>query len=96
MGLIRENTELKAQQYADLKAQGLQQQLGAQAAWNATQEGVIRCQAQQLAQLYTLTQLTIPNRNLNPGYGPADVRPAPPPIPPVTEAAATTTTGTGN
>lgn len=98
MGLISENNQLKAQQYADMKAAGLQAQLGQQSVWNATQEGVLRCQAQQLAQLYTLTQLTIPNRNVAPGWGPVDVRPIPP-TPPVqsgTEVANTTTTGTGN
>ena len=97
MGLITENTQLKAQQYTDMKANGLQQQIGAQAVWNATQEGVLRCQAQQLAQLYSLTQLMIPNRNVAPGWGPAEVRPMPPfpPVTPPTESATTTSTGTG-
>lgn len=66
MNLIQENTLLKANQYSDNRANGLQQQMNAQAVWNATQEGVIRCQAQQLAQLYTLTQLTVPARNIFP------------------------------
>ena len=88
LGLIRENAELKAQQYADMRANGLQQQISAQAVWNATQEGVIRCQAQQLAQLYTLTQLAVPARNIFPA-----------PVLPVadtgTVANNTATTGTG-
>ena len=54
MGLISENTQLKAQQYTDARANGLQAQIGQQAVWNATQEGLIRNQAQQLAQLYSL------------------------------------------
>ena len=97
MGLITENTQLKAQQYTDMKANGLQQQIGAQAVWNATQEGVIRCQAQQLAQLYSLTQLVVPNRNVSPGWGPVDVRPIPPIIPVQngTDAGGTTTANTG-
>lgn len=75
MALIQENTLLKANQYSDNRANGLQQQLSQQAVWNATQEGVIRCQAQQLAQLYSMTRLTIPNANVSPGWGPVDVYP---------------------
>ena len=71
LGLIRENIELKANQYADMKADGLQRQLGQQAVWNANQEGLIRMQAQQLMQLYGLTKLAIPNNNI--------MFPAPPP-----------------
>lgn len=81
IGLISENNQLKAQQYADMRAYGLQQQISQQAVWNATQEGVLRCQAQQLAQLYTLTQLTIPNGNVSPGWGPVNIFPAPPAVP---------------
>ena len=81
MGLIAENNALKAQQYTDMRANGLQQQISQQAVWNATQEGVLRCQAQQLAQLYSLTQLTIPNGNVMPGWGPVVVAPTPPVVP---------------
>lgn len=82
MGLIQENQQLKAQQYTDMRANGLQAQIGQQAVWNATQEGVLRCQAQQLAQLYTLTQLTIPNGNVSPGWGPVEVVPVAPIVTP--------------
>ena len=78
MGLISENTQLKAQQYADMRATGLQAQISQQAVWNATQEGLIRNQAQQLAQLYSLTQLVVPNGNVSPGWGPVAVVPVPP------------------
>ena len=86
MGLISENNQLKAQQYADARANGLQAQISQQAVWNATQEGVLRCQAQQLQQLYSLTQLTIPNGNVSPGWGPVTVIPTPPPVVPVPPA----------
>ena len=83
MGLIRESmakdaeiANLKAQQYTDNKAAGIQAEISAQAVWNATQEGVIRCQAQQLAQLFGMTRLTIPNANIDPGWGPVEVYPA--------------------
>lgn len=86
MGLITENTQLKSHQYTDMRANGLQAQIGQQAVWNATQEGVLRCQAQQLAQLYTLTKLTIPNGNVSPGWGPVEVVPVAPIIAPTVAA----------
>ena len=86
MGLITENTQLKSQQYTDMRANGLQAQIGQQAVWNATQEGVLRCQAQQLAQLYTLTKLTIPNGTVSPGWGPVEVVPVAPIIAPTVAA----------
>lgn len=86
MGLITENTQLKAERYTDAKAAGLQAQIGQQAVWNATQEGVLRCQAQQLAQLYTLTKLTIPNGNVSPGWGPVEVVPVAPIVAPAVAA----------
>ena len=83
MGLIQESmakdseiASLKAQQYSDGKAAELQAQISQQAVWNATQEGLIRCQAERIAQLYSMTQLTIPNGNINPGWGPVEVYPA--------------------
>lgn len=85
MGLIQENTLLKANQYADTRANGLQQQITNQMVWNATQEGVLRSQAQQIAQLYTLTQLVVPNANVMPGWGPVSVFPTPPTFPTVSD-----------
>lgn len=86
MGLISENNQLKAQQYTDARAAGLKQQISNQAVWNATQEGVLRCQAQQLQQLYTLTKLTIPNGNVAPGWGPVEVVPVAPIVAPAVTA----------
>ena len=84
MGLIRDalakDTEiaaLKSQIYTDNKIAGVHAEISAQAVWNSTQEGVIRCQAQQLAQLFGMTKLTIPNGNVSPGWGPVDVYPIP-------------------
>lgn len=67
MGLIRESlakdTEiaaLKGQLYTDNKIAGVQAEISAQAVWNATQEGILRCQQERLAQLYGLAKLGIP------------------------------------
>ena len=76
MGLISENTLLKANQYADNKAAGLQAQIGQQSVWNATQEGILRSQQEQLAQLYTLTKLVVPNDAVMPGWGSVTIKPA--------------------
>ena len=64
MGLIQENTLLKANQYADRKADALQMQIGQQAVWNATQQGVMALLQNQVTQLFTLTKLGIPATNV--------------------------------
>ena len=74
MGLISENTLLKANQYADAKAQGLQTLIGNQAVWNATEEGLIRAQQQQITQLMSLTKMVVPNANIDPGWGSVSVK----------------------
>jgi len=68
---------LKAQIYTDNKIAVVQGEISAQAVWNATQEGIIRCQQERLAQLFSMTKLTIPNGNVSPGWGPVDVFPVP-------------------
>lgn len=75
MGLIQENTILKAQQYSDVRANGLQQQISNQAVWNATQEGILGMQRQQIDQLYSLTKLVVPNDSVTPGWGPVSIKP---------------------
>lgn len=84
MGLIRdalakdaEIAALKGQLYTDGRIAGVQAEISAQAVWNATQEGIIRCQQERLAQLFGMTRLTIPNANVSPGWGPVDVYPVP-------------------
>ena len=69
MGLIQENTLLKANQYVDNKTLP-------QAVWNATQEGILRSQAEQLQQLYGLTKLVVPNDSVMPGWGGVSIKPA--------------------
>lgn len=96
MGLIRDtlakDTEiaaLKGQLYTDNKIAGVQAEISAQAVWNATQEGVVRMQAAQLAQLYSMTKLVIPNGNVSPGWGPAYVIPDVQPVTPAASGSAT-------
>lgn len=76
MGLISENTLLKANQYSDARANGLQAQIGQQSVWNVTQEGLLRSQQEQIAQLYSLTKLVVPNDSVMPGWGSVTIKPA--------------------
>lgn len=76
MSLIQENTLLKANQYSDNRANGLQMQIGQQSVWNATQEGLLRDQQNQINQLYSLTKLVVPNDNVMPGWGSVTIKPA--------------------
>lgn len=67
---------------------GVQQQLNAQAVWNATQQGLIGCIQGQVAQLQQMTQMVIPNSSVMPGWGPVEITAA-------GGTVATATTGTG-
>ena len=100
MGLIRdalakdaEIAALKGQLYTDGKIAGVQAELSAQAVWNATQEGIIRCQQERLNQLFGMTRLTIPNGNVSPGWGPAFVVPGVPPVPTIQTTPPTVSSG---
>ena len=81
LDLTTENQELKSRLYTnELNTR--------QVAWNAAQEGKIACLEKAVDRLYGMTQLTIPNGNLNPGVGPVQVVPVPPAVPDVAALAA--------
>ncbi len=92
MGLIKdsigqsiENSYLKGQLDTAAKFEGVQRQFAEQMAFNATVSGNVSAVAQQTADLRNnfdrLTRVFVPNDNLAPGYGFANVQPAPP-LPP--------------
>lgn len=98
MGLIKESiakdnkiTLLKAQQYTDQTAMGIQGQIANQNAWNAAQMVNIQNLQYQLGQV---VKPFVPNYALAPGYGMADVRPMPP-FPPVTPVVPPATSSSG-
>lgn len=106
MGLIKESFTkdneialLKSQQYTDKAVMGIQGQLSAQNAWNSAQAVNIQNIQAQLAQVI---KPFVPNYALAPGYGYAQVFPAPNPFfpaPPANDGTVTKdTTGstTGN
>lgn len=101
MELIRESAK-KDDEIVLLKAnQNTDNKLAEVHAYIAGATATTGFMAQQIQQLYSITQLVVPNAHVAPGWGPAAVRPFPPfpPYPPVTPptdaAGTTTTTGTG-
>lgn len=56
-----------------MRFDGIQQQIGAQSVWNATQQGNLACLQRQITQLESMTQLVIPNRSVMPGWGPVEI-----------------------
>ena len=82
LDLTTENQGLKGQLYTNELDKR-------QSVWNAVQQGRIDCLQRQVDQLYTLTRLTVPNSNLNPGVGPVQVVPVPPPAAPADPDVAT-------
>lgn len=104
-----EISELRSNRYTDGVANGLQQQISGQLAWNATQNATLGALQGQIAQLQSMTRIVVPNENVSPGWGRSAVMPvsslppyfAPYPFPPVsgtttTPEAASSTSGTGN
>lgn len=74
--LAHENMELRVQ-LAETRAQAYTDRaIAPQMAINATQQAQLGFAATQIGQLYSLTQLMVPNRNVAPGWGPVDVTPA--------------------
>lgn len=104
-----EISELKSNRYTDAVANGLQQQISGQLAWNATQNATMGALQGQISQLQSMTRIVVPNENVSPGWGRAAVMPVsslppyfvPYPLPPVSgtttpDAASSSSSGTGN
>lgn len=107
-----EISSLKSDRYTDAVANGLQQQINAQAVYNATQNATMGALQGQISQLQGITKLVVPNDNVSPGWGRVGIAAMPPqypyypvfppfpPVPPTTtggaEAASSSSSGTGN
>lgn len=59
---------LELYKYIDGKLEGVNGALAGQAVWNATQTANIGCIQNQVAQLFGLTKLVVPNTSVCPGY----------------------------
>ena len=82
---------LRAAQYADQKAEGLQAQISQQAVFNATTVATMNCIQQQVTALRGITQIVVPNRNVAPGWGAVEITPVPAPV--VSGSSSTTAAG---
>lgn len=72
-------TDQKLADFADrvnARFAGVEQQLAAQAVWNATQTGTLACLQNQIAQLQSMTKIVIPNASVMPGWGDVTITPA--------------------
>lgn len=86
-GKDQEIALLKADKYTDQKIAdfadrvnmrfgAVEGQIGQQAVYNATNNGMIACLQSQVQQLQSLTKIVVPNANVDPGWGPVNVSPA--------------------
>ncbi len=62
--------------YVDGKFATVNDKLCAQAVHNATSDSVLGCMQGQIAQLYSLTKLVVPNTSVCPGWGTVTITPA--------------------
>lgn len=60
----------------DSKIRGLEAGLNAQAVYNATNTATINCIQCQVAQLFSLTKLVVPNTSVCPGWGNVTITPS--------------------
>lgn len=58
------------------KIGGVESAVNTQAVYNATMNGAINCMQGQIAQLYGLTKLVVPNTSVCPGWGNVTITPA--------------------
>ena len=58
------------------KIGGVESAVNTQAVYNATMNGTINCMQGQIAQLYGLTKLVVPNTSVCPGWGNVTITPA--------------------
>lgn len=80
--IYNDQKSLELYKYFDGEIKRIDRTLCEQAVYNATQTGAIGCIQGQIAQLYNLTKLVVPNSSVCPGWGNVTITPS-----------ATTTTG---
>lgn len=60
---------LEVYKYFDGELKGIREELCTQRVYNATNNSAIGCMQGQIAQLYSLTKLVVPNGSVCPGWG---------------------------
>lgn len=74
--IYNDSKVLELYKYIDGKLEGINSKLCDQAVFNATQTAAMNCMGGQIAQLYALTKLVVPNSSVCPGWGTVTVTPA--------------------
>lgn len=67
---------LEVYKYFDGELKSVREELCAQRVYNATNNSAISCMQGQIAQLYSLTKLVVPNGSVCPGWGDVTITPA--------------------
>lgn len=67
---------LELYKYVDGKFEGVNAAINQQAVYNATNNATLNCMSGQIAQLFSLTKLVVPNGSVCPGWGTVTVTPA--------------------
>jgi hypothetical protein len=66
----------KLRDYVEAKFDRIECQLSDQKAYNAANNATLGCISNQIAQLYGLTKLVVPNTSVCPGWGDVTITPA--------------------
>ena len=66
----------KLRDYVDTRFSRVEHQLCEQATYNAANTATVGCISSQVAQLYSLTKLVVPNTSVCPGWGNVTITPA--------------------
>ena len=74
--IYNDTKTLELYKYIDGKLEGINTKLCEQAVFNAAQTSAMNCMGSQIAQLYGLTKLVIPNGSVCPGWGNVTVTPS--------------------
>ena len=69
---------LETYKYFDTKIEAINAKLAEQAVFNATATATMNCMGGQIAQLFALTKLVVPNSSVCPGWGNVTVAPTTP------------------
>ena len=69
----------KLRDYVDGRINGIEQEICQQRVYNATNNAAMNCMQGQIAQLYSLTKLVVPNGSICPGWGDVTVSITPAP-----------------
>lgn len=67
---------LQLYQYVDNKLDGVNAAICQQNVYNATNTATLNCMSGQIAQLFSLTKLVVPNTSVCPGWGNVTITPA--------------------